>query len=112
MMKCPNTTNFSLYKLHCNYPPGLIIPLLPLKLQPLPITRLTAVRPSTLLLLFLVAAQTRAQLDVDAWRRLETEAFGYFDEIEFVDVEDGAEGVGGVGLEVGAVAVFCGLFDS
>lgn len=59
MMKCPNTTNFSLYKLHCNYPPGLIIPLLPLKLQPLPI-RLTTVRPSALLLLLLVAAETRA----------------------------------------------------
>ena len=60
-------TNFSLYKLHCIYIPprlilefSLIIPLLPLKLQPLPITRLTTVRPSTLLLLFLVAAQTRA----------------------------------------------------
>lgn len=60
-------TNFSLYKLHCIYIPprlilesSLIIPLLPLKLQSLPITRLATVRPSTLLLLFLVAAQARA----------------------------------------------------
>ena len=87
----------------------LIIPLLPLKLQPLPIIMLTAVRPSTLLLLLLVAAETRAELDVDARGRLEAEALGYLDEVEFVDVEDGAEGVGGVGLEVGAVAIFCGL---
>lgn len=80
----------------------------PLKLQPLPIRRLTPVIPPTLLLL-LIAAETRAQLDVDAWRVWESEALGHLDEIEFVHVKNGAQGVRGVGLEVRAVAIFCGL---
>lgn len=80
----------------------------PLKLQPLPIRWLTPVIPPTLLLL-LITAKTRAQLDVDAWRVWESEALGHLDEIEFVHVENGAQGVRGVGLEIRAVAIFCGL---
>lgn len=64
-----------------------------------------------MLLLALVPAQTGTQLDVDARGGRESETLGDFDEIEFVDVENGAEGVGGVGLEVGAVTVFGGLLE-
>ena len=38
--------------------------------------------------------------NVDAWRSGETERFGDFDEVEAVDVEDTAQAVGCVGLEV------------
>jgi hypothetical protein len=39
-------------------------------------------------------------LDIDAGRGGEAEALGYLDQVELVHVEHGAEGVGGVGLEV------------
>lgn len=35
--------------------------------------------------------QTRAQLDIDSRGRIETKRFGDFDEIQFIDVEYGAE---------------------
>jgi hypothetical protein len=41
-----------------------------------------------------------AKSNVDAWRRRETERFGDLDKIEAVDVEDAAQAVGRVGLEV------------
>lgn len=87
---------------------SIILVALPLKLQPL-LGRLVAVVAPALLLLLLVAAQAGAELDVDARRGREAEALGDLDEVELVHVEDGAEGVGGVGLEVRAVAFFGGL---
>jgi hypothetical protein len=72
--------------------------------------RLASIRPPAFDLL--VAAQTGAERDVDAWRSGEAEAFGYFDEIQFVYVEDRAQTVRGVCLEVGAVSVFGGLFGT
>ena len=60
-------------------------------------------------LLLLVTAHARGEGDVNTrWGR-KTKTLGNFDEIKFVHVEDGAERVGGVGLEVGSVALFCGL---
>ena len=47
--------------------------------------------------------------DVDAWRGGETEGFGDLDEVKAVDVEDAAQAVRCVGLEVGTVTVFGGL---
>lgn len=82
----------------------------PLKLQPFPVLRLTPVIPTTLLLLLLVTTKTRAKLDIDARRGRESKALGHLDQVELVDVEDGAERVRGVSLEIGAVAVFRGLF--
>lgn len=54
--------------------------------------------------------KTSPELDINARRSREPKALGNLDQIELVDVEDGAEGVRGVRLEVGAVAVFGGLF--
>jgi hypothetical protein len=80
--------------------------MLPLELQAL---RLTTVTASSLLLLLLISAETGPKLDVNTrWRR-EAEALRHFHEIELVHVENGAQGVRGVRLEVGAVAVFGGL---
>jgi len=67
--------------------------------------RLTTVGPSSLI----ARLHTGTEVDVDAWRHGETKRFGHLFEIQTVDVEDAAEGVRGVGWEVGAVAVFCGL---
>jgi len=61
------------------------------------------VPPSSLLL---VALHTRTQLDVNTWWSGKTEALGHFDKIEFVHVEDGAQAVRSIGLQVGSVAVF------
>ena len=81
----------------------LLVPPLLLELP-----RLTAVVPPTALGLVIVPAlHTGADGDIDARRRGETEGFGDFDEIEGVDVEDGAQRVRGVGVQVGAVTVFC-----
>jgi hypothetical protein len=69
--------------------------------------RLATVISSPLLLL--ITAHARAKSDINSrWGR-EAESLCDFHEVEFVDVKDGAERVGGVGLEVGAVTVFCGL---
>lgn len=69
--------------------------------------RLAAVISSSLLLL--IATHACAESYVDTGRGWETEALCNFHEVELVDVEDGAEGMGGIGLEVGAVSVFRGL---
>ena len=44
--------------------------------------------------------------DVDAWRSGEAEGFGDLDEVKAVDVEDAAQAVRCVGLEVRTVTVF------
>lgn len=58
--------------------------------------RLAAVRATTLVALLHAGAES----DVDARRSRETEGLGDLDEVEAVDVEDAAQAVGGVGLEV------------
>jgi hypothetical protein len=73
---------------------------LALELQTGTVLGLTAVRATSLLLLLLIPAQAGAQLDIDAGWGGEAEALGYLDQVELVHVEHGAEGVGGVGLEV------------
>lgn len=83
--------------------------MLPLKFQPttsLPIMlfRLTPIASSTGQLL--VALHTTSELYVYARWSGETERFGEFNEVKLMYVEDGAEGVRGVSLDVGAVAVF------
>lgn len=70
-----------------------------------PLLRLTAVRSPA----FIALLHAGTEIDVDTRRRSEAERFGHFDEIEVVDVEDCAQAVRGVGLKVGAVAVFGGL---
>lgn len=77
-----------------------LIIVLALELQSLPVLGLAAVCPSSLLLLLLVTAQAGTQLDVNAGRRREAEALGHLDKVQLVDVEHGAERVGGVGLQV------------
>ena len=52
---------------------------------------LTAICPSVNLLP--VSTHTCSKLNVHPWRCRESEAFGDFDKIEFVYVEDGAEGM-------------------
>jgi hypothetical protein len=64
---------------------------------------LAPVRPPALDLL--VPAQTRTQADVDPGRCAEAEALGDLDEVQFVHVENRSQAVGGVRLQVGAVAV-------
>lgn len=83
---------------------NLLIPPLLLELP-----RLTTVVSAALGLVVVVipALHAGADGDVDARRRGETERFGDFDEVEGVDVEDGAQRVRGVGVQVGAVPVFC-----
>jgi hypothetical protein len=73
--------------------------------------RLTTIRPSsaTTTTWPAIPAHAGAELNIHPGRGGEAEALGHLDEIELVDVEDGAEGVRGVGLQVGAVAVFGGL---
>ncbi len=79
----------------------------PLTLELLPLPRLTPIRSSTFLLL--VSTHTCAQSYVHSWRGLKSEALGHFDKIELVNVEYRAKAVRGVGLEVGAVTILCGL---
>ena len=69
--------------------------------------RLTSVASTTL---FLVPRHACSQRDVHPGWGGETEALRDFHEIQLVDVEDATEAMRGVGLEVGAIAVFCGLW--
>lgn len=83
----------------------LIILMLPLKLQSLGLAPVVA--PS--LVLLLIAAETRPELDINArWCR-EPKALCHLDEIELVHVEDRAQGVRRIRLDVRAVAFFRGL---
>jgi hypothetical protein len=86
---------------------SIIRRMLPLKLRTMTILlRLTPVASTTL---FLVPRHACPQRDVHSGRRREAEALCDFHEIQLVDVEDAAEAVRRVGLQVGAVAVFGGL---
>lgn len=67
---------------------------------------LAAISPAA----FIALLHTRAQIDVDARRYREAKGLGDFLEVELVDVEDATQTMRGVGLEVGAVAVFSGLW--
>lgn len=68
---------------------------------------LTSIRPPPTLLL--VSLHTRSELDIDSRWRGKPETFGYFDQIELVDVKDRPEAVTGVCLQIGSIAVFGGL---
>lgn len=68
-----------------------------------PLSGLTAIRPPTFL--FLIPTHARAERDIHPGRDREAEALGHFNQIELMDVEDGAERMAGVGLQVAAVAV-------
>ena len=57
---------------------------------------LTAVCTTSLVALL----HTGTESDVDAWRGRETERFGDLDKVKAVDVEDTAQAVGCIGLEV------------
>ena len=81
--------------------------MLPLKFRAMAILLQLAAIASPRLLL--VTRHARSQGDIYPRWRGESEALCYFHEIELVDVEDAAEAVRGVGLEIGAVAVFGGL---
>lgn len=82
---------------------------LSLELQSL-LLGLAAVCSPAHLLLLLVPAQTRSELDVDPRRSREAKALGHFDQVELVHVKDGTERVGGVGLQVRTVAFLGGLY--
>lgn len=85
--------------------------MLPLKFRAMAtaiLLRLAAIAPPRLLL---VTRHARSQCDIYPRWRGESEALCYFHEIELVYVEDAAEAVRGVGLQVGAVAVFGRLGD-
>jgi hypothetical protein len=58
--------------------------------------RLAAVCSAT----FVALLHAGTKSNVDAWRSGETEGFGDLDEVEAVDVEDAAQAVRCVGLEV------------
>lgn len=79
--------------------------MLPLKLQSSTVLGLAAVSAASLLLLLLVAAETGAQLDVNAGGSIETEALGDLDKIKLVHVEHGAEGVRSICLEIRTVTI-------
>lgn len=79
-----------------------------LELQSLIIAGLAAVVPSSLWLL-LVPAETCSQLDVNAWWCGESESLGHLDQVQFVHVEHGTQGMRGVRLNVGAISFFGGL---
>lgn len=83
--------------------------LIALSLESIGLLRLTSVSPSALYLL--VSAHAGTQGDIDTRRGWETETFGDFDEIEFIDVEDGAEGVWRIGVDVGSVTFFGGFVE-
>lgn len=70
---------------------------------------LAAIVPPSLLLLFLVSAETGAELDINARRRRESESLGHLDKVQLVDIKDRSEGVGRICLEVSSVPVFRGL---
>lgn len=53
-----------------------------------------------------VLCHARPELDVDPRRRGKAKRFCHFDKVEFVHVEDGAEGVRGIRLEVRAIGIF------
>lgn len=72
--------------------------------KPLHLLWLTSVRSPSVP--FLIAAHTGSQGNVYSWRCLETEAFGDFDEIKPVNIEDGPQAVGSIRLQIGAVSVF------
>jgi hypothetical protein len=57
---------------------------------------LAAVRPTALVALLHAGTES----NVDTWRSGETEGLGHLDEVKAVDVEDTAQAVGCVGLEV------------
>ena len=79
---------------------------LPLEFEPVPVVlRLAAIGSASLLLL--VPLHAARQLDVDPGWGGETKAFGEFNQIELMNIEDAAERVRGVGLDIRAVAVFC-----
>ena len=67
--------------------------------------RLAAVCSAT----FVALLHAGTESDVNARRSGETEGFGDLDEIKAVDVEDAAQAVRCVGLEIGTVTVFGGL---
>lgn len=69
--------------------------------------RLTAICPPSLIALL----HAGTEIDVHSRRHGETERFRDLLQVQTVDVEDAAKRVRGVGLEIGAVAVFCGLRD-
>jgi hypothetical protein len=58
--------------------------------------RLAAVCSAT----FVALLHAGTESDVHTWRSWETEGFGDLDEVKAVDVEDAAQAVGCVGLEV------------
>lgn len=91
--------------------PSLVI-VLPLELQAFTPLRLAAVRPAALLLLLLVPAQAGTQRDVNTGWGGESEALGHLDEVQLVHVEDGTEGMRGIGLEVRAVTFLGGLEET
>ena len=86
--------------------------MLALELQPTTVLGLTAVCTASLLLLLLVTAQAGTELDVNAGRGIETKALRNLDEVELVHIEDSAERVRGVCLEVGTVSILGGLRES
>lgn len=55
---------------------------------------------------------TRAQVDIHTRRDRESKAFGNLLQVELVDVKYRAQRMRGVGLQVGAVAIFRGLVGS
>jgi hypothetical protein len=57
---------------------------------------LAAVCPTT----FVALLHAGAESNVDTWRCREAEGLGHFDEVQAIDVEDAAQAVGCVGLEV------------
>jgi hypothetical protein len=67
--------------------------------------RLAAICSAT----FVALLHAGTESDVNARRSGETEGFGDLDQVKAVDVEDAAQAVRRVGLEVGTVTVFGGL---
>jgi hypothetical protein len=69
--------------------------------------RLTAIHPPPILLL--VPRHARTKRNVHSRRCSKAKALRHLDEVELVHVEDTAEAVRRVGLQVTAVAVLCRL---
>jgi hypothetical protein len=84
----------------------------PLELVPSSILllRLTAIHSPPIL--FLVPRHARTKCYVHSRGRGKAKALGNLHEVEFVHVEDTAEAVRRVGLQVTAVRVFCRLYLS
>jgi hypothetical protein len=72
------------------------------------LSRLATIR---LLLGVLVPAQPSCQRQINPRRLREAKALGDLGEVELVDVEDGAQAVAGVGVEVGPVALLGALVE-